>query len=162
ARALLARDATARADEQARHEAILVDELQDTNGLQDELVELVRAPAAPLLVVGDPKQSIYEFPRAHLALFDRPAAPVAPPRPRGGAGGGGRRGGAGAAREPARPGAADPLHQPALRAGAARRRAPVRDRVRPGARRAARAPRRRRALRRGPRRRARAAPGGAP
>src|SRR5262249_33374785 len=72
----LAGDAAARADEQARHDAVLVDEFQDTNGLQDELLGLVRAPAAPLLVVGDPKQSIYEFRGADVTVFERASARV--------------------------------------------------------------------------------------
>jgi len=76
ARDLLATDAGARVEEQARHAAVLVDEFQDTNGLQDELLALVRAPEAPLLVVGDPKQSIYEFRGADVAVFDRVAARV--------------------------------------------------------------------------------------
>src|SRR5262249_8492230 len=76
AHGLLAWDPATRADEQARHDAVLVDEFQDTNGLQDQIVELVRAPAAPLLIVGDPKQSIYEFRGADVGVFDRAAARV--------------------------------------------------------------------------------------
>jgi ATP-dependent exoDNAse (exonuclease V) beta subunit len=59
ARALLAADTTVRAEEQERADAVLVDELQDTNDLQDELIGLARGPGVPLLAVGDPKQSIY-------------------------------------------------------------------------------------------------------
>src|SRR5262249_7604761 len=76
ARALLAGDAAVRADEQARHAAVLVDEFQDTNGLQADLLGLARGPEAPLLVAGDPKQSIYEFRGADVAVFERAATRV--------------------------------------------------------------------------------------
>jgi ATP-dependent helicase/nuclease subunit A len=64
---------------------ILVDEFQDTDPLQAELVMYLAAPAgqplpehwtdiAPvpgkLFIVGDPKQSIYHFRRADLALYE--------------------------------------------------------------------------------------------
>jgi ATP-dependent helicase/nuclease subunit A len=76
ARALLERDEAVRGVEQARHDAVLIDELQDTNEQQDELARLVRAPGAPLLAVGDPKQSIYEFRGADVAVFERVEARV--------------------------------------------------------------------------------------
>ncbi len=62
-----------RAEEHERHDAVLVDEFQDTNPLQAELISLARAPGAPLLVVGDPKQSIYEFRGADVAVFEQAA-----------------------------------------------------------------------------------------
>jgi ATP-dependent helicase/nuclease subunit A len=73
---LLERDPAAREAEAERHRAVLVDELQDTNDQQDRLVELVRRPGAPLLAVGDPKQSIYEFRGADVSVFGRVAARV--------------------------------------------------------------------------------------
>ena len=64
-----------------RFRTILVDELQDTNALQFEIVELlttepgakaVGAPLRPgaLFAVGDPKQSIYRFRGAQVEVFD--------------------------------------------------------------------------------------------
>jgi ATP-dependent helicase/nuclease subunit A len=75
ARALLSRDAAVRASESGRWDAVLVDEFQDTNGEQDELVTLVRGQAR-LLVVGDPKQSIYEFRGADVSLFEQVGARI--------------------------------------------------------------------------------------
>jgi ATP-dependent exoDNAse (exonuclease V) beta subunit len=62
----------------ARFEVILVDEFQDTNPVQAELVELIGArqpddERARLFVVGDRKQSIYEFRGADVAVFARSA-----------------------------------------------------------------------------------------
>ncbi len=76
ARVLLQDDPAARATEIARHRVVLVDELQDTNDLQDELVSLVRGPGTPLVCVGDPKQAIYEFRGADVSVFGRVAARV--------------------------------------------------------------------------------------
>ena len=63
--------------------AILVDEYQDTNALQDEIVAILTAPAsddehpAPeLFIVGDEKQSIYRFRGADVRVFNRPRAPA--------------------------------------------------------------------------------------
>lgn len=44
-----------------RFEAILVDEFQDTNGLQMQLIELLLSPSSRLFVVGDDDQSIYSW-----------------------------------------------------------------------------------------------------
>jgi ATP-dependent exoDNAse (exonuclease V) beta subunit len=77
ARDLLRDHAGVRREEQERHDAVLVDEFQDTNPLQDELVALARGADAPLLVVGDPKQSIYEFRGADVAVFEQAAARAA-------------------------------------------------------------------------------------
>ncbi len=71
-----------------RYTHILVDEFQDTDPLQAELASLIArdpsvpatlswevAPIAPgrVFVVGDPKQSIYRFRRADVALYRRAA-----------------------------------------------------------------------------------------
>ena len=65
----------------SRFRSILVDELQDTNFLQFEIVELLTEPPAPrgrkpkpaggaLFAVGDPKQSIYRFRGAEVEVFE--------------------------------------------------------------------------------------------
>lgn len=74
ARDLLRDDAAVRAAVRARFDAVLVDEFQDTNPVQAEIVRLVggRQPdddGARLFVVGDRKQSIYEFRGADVAVF---------------------------------------------------------------------------------------------
>lgn len=66
ARKLLVGDETIRAAEQARLQALLVDELQDTSRAQLDLLEHL-APDGELTVVGDRKQSIYEFRGADVA-----------------------------------------------------------------------------------------------
>jgi ATP-dependent exoDNAse (exonuclease V) beta subunit len=78
ARDLLRDDAAVRAAVRARFDAVLVDEFQDTNPVQAEIVRLVggRQPdddGARLFVVGDRKQSIYEFRGADVAVFARAA-----------------------------------------------------------------------------------------
>lgn len=50
---------------------LLVDEYQDTDGLQDQLVTLYSQRGVSLFLVGDVKQSIYRFRHANPALFDR-------------------------------------------------------------------------------------------
>src|SRR6266436_2956962 len=47
----------------------MVDEFQDTNRLQCDLVELLRAPDAGLFFVGDEFQSIYGFRHADVGVF---------------------------------------------------------------------------------------------
>jgi ATP-dependent helicase/nuclease subunit A len=82
-RDLLARDRDARRLLQRRFRYLLVDEFQDTDPLQAEIVFLLceREPLADdwrhvvlepgkLFVVGDPKQSIYRFRRADIAMYD--------------------------------------------------------------------------------------------
>jgi len=82
-RDLLTRDLAARAALQRRFRYLLVDEFQDTDPLQCEIVFLLceRRPLAAdwrqvvlepgkLFVVGDPKQSIYRFRRADIAMYD--------------------------------------------------------------------------------------------
>lgn len=78
ARDLLRDDPSVRAAVRARFDAVLVDEFQDTNPVQAELVRLVggRQPdddGARLFVVGDRKQSIYEFRGADVGVFARAA-----------------------------------------------------------------------------------------
>jgi len=88
-RDLLARDVDARRVLQHRHRYLLVDEFQDTDPLQAEIVFLLceREPLAgdwrevvlepgKLFVVGDPKQSIYRFRRADIAMYDEVKALV--------------------------------------------------------------------------------------
>ncbi len=77
ARDLLRDHADVREAEQLRFRAIMVDEFQDTNRLQCEIVDLLRAPSrtpsslGPLDVffVGDEFQSIYGFRHADVAVF---------------------------------------------------------------------------------------------
>ncbi len=82
-RNLLARDKKARGDYQRMFDHIFVDEFQDTHPLQAEIVLYLceREPRADrwtdvilsdgkLTLVGDPKQSIYRFRRADVAMYD--------------------------------------------------------------------------------------------
>jgi ATP-dependent helicase/nuclease subunit A len=82
---LLRVSAGARAELGARYRYLLVDEFQDTDPLQAELLLLLAARPTPgvadwrhvtprdgaLFVVGDPKQSIYRFRRADIALYNQ-------------------------------------------------------------------------------------------
>jgi ATP-dependent helicase/nuclease subunit A len=83
ARDLVRDDASVRAELSQRFTHVLVDEFQDTDPLQAEILLLIasanpaesrwrNAPPAPgkLFVVGDPKQSIYRFRRADIALYE--------------------------------------------------------------------------------------------
>lgn len=81
-RDLLQRNREARAFYQARFDHLLVDEFQDTDPLQAEIVmylceagssaecvdDVVLQPGR-LTIVGDPKQSIYRFRRADIAMY---------------------------------------------------------------------------------------------
>ncbi|HLW69257.1 MAG TPA: UvrD-helicase domain-containing protein [Candidatus Binataceae bacterium] len=82
ARDLIRSNAVVRAELQERFSHIFVDEFQDTDPLQAEILLLLAAddPAATdwlavtprpgkLFIVGDPKQSIYRFRRADVALY---------------------------------------------------------------------------------------------
>ena len=74
-RDLLRRDLDARAFYQARFDHVLVDEFQDTDPLQAEIVSYLCGDGAEALapgkltIVGDPKQSIYRFRRADIAMY---------------------------------------------------------------------------------------------
>lgn len=72
---LLRDDAAVRRSVQRKHTHVLVDEFQDTDPLQVELVELMTVPVGEsesrpgsLFCVGDPKQSIYRFRGADVAV----------------------------------------------------------------------------------------------
>ncbi len=55
-----------------RFKEVLVDEFQDTNGLQDRLIRSITSDGqAKVFLVGDLKQSIYRFRHADLSLFGR-------------------------------------------------------------------------------------------
>jgi ATP-dependent exoDNAse (exonuclease V) beta subunit len=82
-RDLLRGDAAVRRDLQARFTHLFVDEFQDTDPLQAEILLLlaagdpaerdwtrVRPVPGKLFMVGDPKQSIYRFRRAEVALYE--------------------------------------------------------------------------------------------
>lgn len=61
--------------------ALLVDEYQDTDPLQDAIVSRLTEwrgadPAPELFIVGDEKQSIYRFRGANVAVFNRPREPA--------------------------------------------------------------------------------------
>ena len=81
-RTLLRRDGAARQFYQGLFDHIFVDEFQDTDPLQCEIVfylceqgatapswEKVRLAPGKLTIVGDPKQSIYRFRRADIAMY---------------------------------------------------------------------------------------------
>ena len=54
----------------ARYDAVMVDEYQDTNELQDALYRCLAAPGGDnLFFVGDAKQSIYRFRQANPGIF---------------------------------------------------------------------------------------------
>ena len=61
----------------ARYPVVLVDEYQDVNPLQGRLFEALERVGARVEVVGDPKQSIYGFRLADVAVFRRAAAAAA-------------------------------------------------------------------------------------
>lgn len=72
-RDLLRNSPEVRADAAASIDALLVDEFQDTDGIQAEIVELLAGDGletGKLFVVGDKKQSIYRFRGADPAVFD--------------------------------------------------------------------------------------------
>ncbi len=87
ARRLLTRSAAARRILHDRYQRVLLDEFQDTDPIQLEIAILMTSPpdsspptAHPvpgrLFVVGDPKQSIYRFRRADIAVYLGAAARV--------------------------------------------------------------------------------------
>ena len=74
ARDLLLRDTKVRAELRGRLRALLVDEYQDVNAVQEEIFQLLAGerggPPGPWLVaVGDLKQSVYRFRGADVAVF---------------------------------------------------------------------------------------------
>src|SRR5207344_543794 len=79
ARDLLKNHTAMREHYQNHFQALLVDEFQDTDEVQAEIISLLAAGAqsperfAPgkLMIVGDPKQSIYRFRRARVTVFFR-------------------------------------------------------------------------------------------
>ncbi len=62
------KDGSVREETVSRYTHVLVDEYQDTNKLQDEII-LMCSGGKSLFMVGDAKQSIYEFRHAEPALF---------------------------------------------------------------------------------------------
>ncbi len=68
-RELLRSDDSLRERYRERFERIMVDELQDTNRVQLELIELIAN--GNLFTVGDAQQSIYGFRHADVELFER-------------------------------------------------------------------------------------------
>ena len=74
-RELLRSDSELRERYRARFARIMVDELQDTNQVQLELIELVAR--GNLFTVGDAQQSIYGFRHADVELFERRGASLA-------------------------------------------------------------------------------------
>ncbi len=50
---------------------IMVDEYQDTNYLQQRIIDELWSDSVNLFIVGDPKQSIYRFRGAEVALFEK-------------------------------------------------------------------------------------------
>lgn len=66
---LLSRDEAVREEYRHRFRVVMVDEFQDTNPLQKELVSFLCGPDQRLFLVGDPKQSIYLFRGADVAVF---------------------------------------------------------------------------------------------
>lgn len=57
---------------QKQFHALMIDEFQDTNPVQIRLLELLHDPTKNrLFAVGDPKQSIYQFRGANVALFQK-------------------------------------------------------------------------------------------
>ncbi|HSC91727.1 MAG TPA: UvrD-helicase domain-containing protein [Gaiellaceae bacterium] len=69
ARDLLRDHAAIREREQLRFRAVMVDEFQDTNGLQCELVDLIAGHGCEVFTVGDEFQSIYGFRHADVQVF---------------------------------------------------------------------------------------------
>jgi ATP-dependent helicase/nuclease subunit A len=67
--ALLQSPGTVRAAWRERFEHLMVDEFQDTNGVQLALIDALRGPQTRLFVVGDEFQSIYRFRHADLEVF---------------------------------------------------------------------------------------------
>src|SRR5262245_52841745 len=78
-RDLLKNDAAIRNHYRHQFQALLIDEFQDTDEVQAEIISLLAEDASgsgcftpgKLMIVGDPKQSIYRFRRARVTVFFR-------------------------------------------------------------------------------------------
>jgi ATP-dependent helicase/nuclease subunit A len=78
-RDLLKNDAAIRNHYRQHFQALLIDEFQDTDEVQAEIISLLaedpsgsgRFTPGKLMIVGDPKQSIYRFRRARVTVFFR-------------------------------------------------------------------------------------------
>jgi DNA helicase-2/ATP-dependent DNA helicase PcrA len=68
---LLERDAAAAAAWRERYRCLSVDELQDTDAVQQRLLLALAGPAPDLCAIGDPDQSIYGFRGADPSVFAR-------------------------------------------------------------------------------------------
>lgn len=68
---LMLTDGVALEETRARYDWILVDEYQDVNRLQYRLLRLLTGTGTPLMVVGDPDQSIYGWRGADMAMILR-------------------------------------------------------------------------------------------
>src|SRR5262249_8212227 len=76
ARDLLKHHPSIREDYQRHFQALLVDEFQDTDEVQAEIISLLaedrdcpgRLASGKIMIVGDPKQSIYRFRRARVTV----------------------------------------------------------------------------------------------
>jgi DNA helicase-2/ATP-dependent DNA helicase PcrA len=72
-RQLLAENESVRQALHAQYPYIMVDEYQDTNGIQAEIVKWLAGPQPNVMVVGDDSQSIYSFRGANYRnMFDFP------------------------------------------------------------------------------------------
>lgn len=79
---LLATDANIRGRLAQHYRFALIDEFQDTDSVQWKIIRSLVAPDGPmagdkLFIVGDPKQSIYSFRAADVALFARVRTAIA-------------------------------------------------------------------------------------
>lgn len=66
---LFAQNEEVRARYRDRYDEILIDEYQDTNGLQDSIFELISRDGKNMFMVGDLKQSIYRFRGGDPTIF---------------------------------------------------------------------------------------------
>jgi ATP-dependent helicase/nuclease subunit A len=76
---LLLRNGAVRAELSRRFRFVMVDEYQDTNALQLEILLplLEELSSGNLIIVGDPKQSIYRFRDADVEVFERSRSAIA-------------------------------------------------------------------------------------
>lgn len=75
--ALLRKDEDVRRRYAAAFKQVLVDEYQDTNAVQQEIVDLIRSRDTVFFAVGDVKQSIYRFRGADVGVFRKTRAEMA-------------------------------------------------------------------------------------